>query len=136
MSYVDETTRGMFVAHCDDVACGNATVTVVAKLSGRTFDPTNQDEQTSLAIGIDGLPLLLFPDDVTDPPSVAHCRDIACAASDSIVTVDTGVFMLVGSLAISSDGLPVIACLWKPKRTAGAYELILAHCQNITCAAP
>ena len=136
VSYVDETTRTLKVAHCDDVACGSATVRDVKQLSGRAVDPANRDEQTSMAIGIDGLPLVLFPDDPLDTLSVAHCADVACFATDSMVTIDTGIAAPVGSLAITSDGLPAIAYLWNSTTTAGDSEVILAHCETITCAAP
>jgi hypothetical protein len=136
ISYYDNTTEALKVAHCHDVACaGQKTITMVD-------NDGNLGGFSSIAIGSDGLPIISYHDATVDFENgfdrqalkVAHCNDVACAGQDETLTfvVDTnhpvGYFT---SIAIGSDGLPIISHL---DITDGA--LLVTHCNDTLCATP
>lgn len=110
---------GLDVAHCNNLACSSAIVTSV--------DSGDVGEFPSIAIGTDGLPVIVYVSFTVSPASlkVAHCTNIACTTS-TVATVDTVTVDSLVSLAIGSDGMPVISY-----SDAGALKV--AHCSNATC---
>jgi hypothetical protein len=96
-------------------------------------DPVNGvGNDTSLAIGSDGLPIISHLDSTAGTLRVTHCGNIACTAGNVSTTVDDPA-NLVGfdtSIAIGSDGLPIISHL---DGTAGTLRV--THCGNVTCTA-
>jgi hypothetical protein len=82
----------------------------------------------SIAIGVDGMPIIAYRDETNTALKVAWCANSACTAS-VITTVDPG--DNVGeftSIAIGTDGLPVISYY---DRTNG--NLKVAKCANASC---
>ncbi len=99
------------VAHCSDLACSSATVTTLA--SG-----TPAGEFPSIAIGADGLPVIVY-----GSMYVAHCNDVACTGA-SYASL-TGV-AFEASITIGADGLPVISY-------GIARTLRVHHCNDAAC---
>ena len=78
ISYTDFTAGALKVAKCNDAVCsgGNETITTVD-------DPVNDvGYSTSIAIGIDGLPVISYYDDTAYALKVAKCNDAACSGGN------------------------------------------------------
>ena len=126
ISYFELTGANLKVAHCENAACSAATITAVdasANLVG---------QYNSIAIGVDGLPVISYWDITAGTLKVAHCGNVACSAGNTITTVDdpgndVGSYT---SIVIGADGLPVIS-YWD--RTI--FALKVAHCGNAACSA-
>ncbi len=102
-------------------------------LSTTVDDPANLvGFETSIAIGIDGLPVISHRDLTLFALRVTHCGNVTCTAGNVSTTVDDPVNS-VGvdtSIAIGTDGLPIIS-----HRDATASALRVTHCSNVTCTA-
>ncbi len=117
--------RGVGVIHCGNIECS----------SGNTYSAVDAPIGSwalfaSIAIGIDGLPVLVYGDTAASM-KVAHCNDLACNLSVNISTVE----VLSGtsydtSLAIGSDGFPIISYSISG---SGAFKVL--HCGNAYCSA-
>lgn len=103
-----------------------AVALALAKGAGiNTVDP-NGGQTSSLAIGIDGFPLIAYIAG-QGALTVAHCTDVACAGVEI-----TGVDFTQNnfpSVAIGSDDFPLIAY-------NNFSDLNAAHCPNIGCTNP
>jgi hypothetical protein len=123
--YVDQSTHNLRAAHCTNVACtGFATTTVDA--GGNVGD-----SQTSVTVGIDGLPLISYYDGTNGNLEVAHCGNAACSSGNSINAVDSvGDVGSSSSIAIGADGLGLIAY-----HDSTNSHLKVAHCSNLACSA-
>src|SRR5262249_45131892 len=103
VSYLDGTNGNLKVAHCTNLACSTSqTHTVVS--SG-----TVADDQTSVTVGTDGLPLISYVDNGN--LRVAHCADVGCTSVTSNPVYATTV--AYPSIAVGADGLPLISYLDK-----------------------
>jgi len=86
---------------------------------------------TSMAIGVDGNPVISYHDDSAhNALKVAHCDDPICAGGEtmSIVEQAAGIGSYT-SLAIGTDGKPVISYY-----DASHGDLKVAHCNDAACA--
>ena len=122
ISYYDFTNRDLKVAHCNDPVCagGDETVSTVDAVG-------NVGDYTSLAIGADGNPVIAYHDATNDDLKVARCNDPACAGGDeTISTVDAAATGQYPSLAIGTDGNPVISYY--------NGNLRVARCNDPACA--
>lgn len=107
IAYQDATANTVKVAKCANPACtGASTITVVD-------DPANSvGEYLDLAIGSDGFPVLTYRDDTVGALKTAKCNNAACTGASLITVLDdpsgtNGGWY--GSIAIGTDGLPVIS---------------------------
>jgi predicted regulator of Ras-like GTPase activity (Roadblock/LC7/MglB family) len=94
-------------------------------------DPANSvGEDTSIAIGADGLPVISYRDSTALALKVAKCANAACTGVATITTVDDPVNSVGAqtSIAIGTDGLPVVSYF---DNTAGALKV--AKCANAAC---
>ena len=90
---------------------------------------------SSIAIGVDGLPIIAYADDYTggeghEDLRVAHCNDSACTHAEVTSLTPTGRKARQNAIAIGADGMPVIVF--------GALDgddknLYLLHCDDIAC---
>lgn len=113
--------KGLFpkVAHCEDAACTQATIT--------NLEPNGEaDEGTSVTIGGDGLGLVSYA--VFGRLKVAHCSNAACTAWTTAPVETAGVAGKWSSIATGSDGFGLISYL---DSTNGALKV--AHCSNVDC---
>ena len=108
VSYYDVTNTALKVAKCADHACAAASIQVVD--SGGTEDV---GQHTSIAVGVDGLPVVAYYDFSNGNLKVAHCANATCMAGTSTITIVDGLGAAdVGeynSIAIGTDGRPVIS---------------------------
>ncbi len=110
--------QGIWVTHCNDLTCSQATHTGVTI----GIDP-------AIAIGADGLPVISYH--LVNSLTVKHCNDVACTGSTTETVDDPGNNVgLNSSIAIGADGLPVISYLDHTAKT-----LVVAHCDDVACAA-
>lgn len=121
-SWLDGKLR---VAHCNDAACsgGDETQTTIPE-SG-----TNMGRHTSIAIGIDGKPVISHHDATNGNLRVTLCANLACTASNTHHADGEGWAANDGTSAvIGSNGRAVIAY-----RESDAGDLKLARCLNGFC---
>jgi len=87
----------------------------------------------SIAIGVDGLPIVSYYDSTAQALKATHCDDLACARFPDAITLLDNPANNVGlytSIAIGFDGLPIIAY-----QDATAGILKVAHCSDVRCTA-
>jgi hypothetical protein len=121
--YIDFATYSLRVAHCGNASCsaGN-TVTVVA-------GPNSAAWNVSLAIGADGYPVLSYARVPNNDLNVAHCGNAYCSAGNTVVTLDTsGVVGTDSSIAVGTDGLPIVAYVYY-----NYGDLRVVHCGTADC---
>jgi hypothetical protein len=127
ISYLDLTAGALKVAKCGDPACtaGNTVTTV--------DDPVGfAGLSTSIAIGLDGLPVVSYRDAGAGSLKVVKCGNAACTGGNTITTVDDDDHELAvyGALAVGAGGRPVIAYT---DTSVGAVKV--AVCGNAACSA-
>jgi len=126
ISYYDNSSANLKVAHCNDTACTGATLTT---LDTGGFE--NVGSNTSITIGADGLGLIAY-NSFTAPAQgvrVAHCNDTACTSAtlsqvsysdhgtNTSITIGPDHLGLIGYYALTGDG----------------SDLKVAHCKNAAC---
>jgi len=123
ISYNDDPSginTNLRVAHCNDLACSSATLSIVDSTPG-------VGGYSSIIIGSDGLGLISYWDYTNGDLKVAHCDDVACTSA-AITTLDSnGMVGAYTSITIGSDGLGLIS-YWDL-----AGNLKVAHCDNVNC---
>ncbi|NQW18162.1 MAG: collagen-like protein [Chloroflexi bacterium] len=123
VSYRDFLDSFLKVMHCGDASCS----------ASNTFQWIQNDDAdgfySSLAIGVDGFPVISFQGTGGTELVVVHCSSVNCQVRDVIVKVDTaGVPGFDSSIAIGGDGMPVIAY-----REGSGGGLRFLRCGNIQC---
>ena len=125
ISYSDDTNSHLTVLRCADATCTSTG-------SPATVDSsTLWTRDTSIAIGVDGLPIFSYQDLAGDDLKVAKCGNAACSSGNTVTTVDAGGIVGVqNSITIGSDGLPIVAY-----RDTTNNALKMAKCGNAACSA-
>jgi hypothetical protein len=128
ISYQDGTiTKALRVAKCVNAACtGTGTITSTVD------DSVNEvATDTSIAIGVDGFPVISYLDVTAFALKVAKCMNPACTGTSVVTTVDDPANQVgfTSSIAIGADGFPVISYY---DGTAGALKV--AKCNKASCA--
>ena len=124
ISYYDLTNGDLEVVKCGNISCssGNTITTVEA---------TNDSGRgTSIAIGADGLPIISFGYFTDFNLKVVKCGNAACSSGNTISVVDgvSGSVGLENSIAIGTDGLPIISYY-----AVTGDDLKVAKCNNASC---
>jgi len=94
-------------------------------------DPANSvGQDTSIAIGTDGRPVISYRDNTAGALKVAKCTNAACTGAAAITTVDDPANNVGfdAAIAIGADGLPVISY-----RDNTAAALKVAKCGTRSC---
>jgi LPXTG-site transpeptidase (sortase) family protein len=127
ISYHDETNTALKVAVCGNATCtANNTLTTV-----EDYPLSNVGLDTSLELNSSGFPVISYQDrNITADLKVAVCGDATCTANNTITTVDTGGASFDTSLALNSNGFPVISYYDTTNR-----DLKVAVCGDATCTA-
>jgi hypothetical protein len=71
ISYYDATNGDLKVAHCADLACTAAALTMVDSAG-------SVGQYSSVTIGADGLALISYYDETNGDLKVAHCSNLLC----------------------------------------------------------
>ena len=87
----------------------------------------NVGEYTSIAIGVDGNPIISYQDETNGFLKVAACSDTTCSGTATITTVDQ-VIVWHTSITIGADGNPIISYF-----AANSKDLKVAACTVPTC---
>ena len=107
VAYHDSTNNRVKVAKCNEPACQNPAATVTAVTANATGG-----HYLSMAIGIDGLPVIAFWNGGFNVLNVVKCANPSCTgnpAPNPVAAVPPVLFGEISSIAIGDDGLPVIA---------------------------
>jgi len=75
ISYVDFSAHGIRVVHCNDAACSGNDETV----SMVDYGAHEVGDETSIAIGSDGVPVISYHDITAGALKVVHCGTVTCA---------------------------------------------------------
>jgi hypothetical protein len=105
ISHMDSAAQGLRITRCGNAACSQGNVSTLAD------DPANSvGSRSSIAIGVDGLPVVAHHDATAVALRVSKCADAACAAATESTTLDDPLVMdgYEPSIAIGADGFPVI----------------------------
>ena len=126
ISYFAKTARVLKVAKCGNPDCTarNVLTTVDGHANG-------VGAFTSIAVGVDGLPVISYHDFTASALKVAKCGNPACTADNVLSTVDEHPANAVGyytSVAVPPDGRPVISYA-----DVTARVLKVARCGNAAC---
>jgi len=116
------------ILHCTDFQCATADPVVTLFTPPQLSTAT----ETSIAIGSDGLPVIVAQLKKTPSESnliFVHCTSVNCSTFDTPILIDdVGDTGINPSIAISSDGLPVISY----QRT-DFNNLKFIHCSAVDC---
>jgi hypothetical protein len=124
ISYYDATHGNLKVLVCSTADCSSIG-------SNNVVDFTDDvGDFTSIAIGVDGNPVISYYDETNADLKVAACSTTTCAGTTSITTVDAvddvGAY---SSLTIGTTGVPIIAYVDRTNMVAK-----VAVCASSTCA--
>jgi len=125
VAYRNDTDSSVKVAHCDQADCSSVTTTTISTSSEVGL------RGVSMAIGIDGLPILAYFDPTDRELDVVHCSTVNCSSftTESTSTPSTsGTDGNNASIAIGADGLPIIS-----RFNDGTNRLEIWHCSTATC---
>jgi hypothetical protein len=123
ISYAKERNGPLRVVVCNDVACSGGNESIWYFGWDGAF--------TSVAIGSDGFPVVSYADesDFDYRLRVFKCADAACVGGTDAIVDDAGNVGMYSSIAIGTDGLPVISY-----KDEDANSLKLAKCNDPACA--
>ena len=100
----------------------------VARITTLDNPANDVGNDASLAIGLDGLPVISYFDEVAESLKVAKCANSACtAATVTAVSASIFPFAVRTSIAVGQDGLPMISYV------DGAGGLNVARCETSAC---
>jgi hypothetical protein len=110
------------IARCTTAACTAVTATnldVTASTVGGF---------TSIAVGLDGIPLVSYQDGTSLDLKIARCTTPACTAVATTAVDTTGFVGSFTSIALGADGLPVVSY-----NDATNNDLKVLACGNLAC---
>jgi hypothetical protein len=125
IAYYDLTVGNLDlkVTKCGNAACSSGNITTTVDSTG------DVGQYASIAIGTDGFPVISYFDETGDDLEFVKCGNAACSSGNTLTTVDsTGHVGTYNSLAIGTDGLPVISYYDDTNK-----DLKVAKCGNVTC---
>jgi hypothetical protein len=127
VAYVNTSLHSLEFATCEVPACTSVTV------AGVDDDPVNsRGTGADVALGADGMPVIVYLDTTADVLRVAKCAVEDCSAGTVLSVLDPQVPTSVGAdpaIAIGTDGNPVISYFDEDD-----LALKLAHCNDPACA--
>lgn len=122
-NYINDSTNGNPSAIGPD----SLAVTLYSQNNRITSVDTGGDvgKNTSIKIGSDGLPVIAYQDASNFTLKVIKCGNASCSTGNTTTTVSTGVISNGISMAIPSDGFPVISFY--------VANLTVVKCGNASC---
>jgi hypothetical protein len=136
VAMVASITNQLVVARCHDSGCVAGTTTAVAVEPNQAHEIDVVEGPPSIAIGLDGNPIIAYYDSASLHAKVAQCSDLACSGSITLSTIDESSTDDDGknpSITIRADGTPVIAYAKTLAGVTGARPVV-ATCTNNDCA--
>jgi hypothetical protein len=129
ISYHDGTSLDLKVAACNNPTCTGTTENDRSTKS--TIDSAGQvGYYTSIAIGINGNPVISYHDGTSLDLKVAACNNPTCTTSTNTTIDSAGDVGYYTSIAIGINGNPIISYL-----DLDNFDLEVAACNNPTCTA-
>ena len=123
VSYFDNTNTNLKLVHCTSIDCSTQDVPVVLDSKGTV------GRDSSIAIGIDGNPVISYSDDTFGNLKIIHCTNTNCAHHDRPIILDSDDAVgITTSIAIGIDGYPIISYF-----DALTSNLKIVHCTTISC---
>ncbi len=123
IAFADGTNLDLRVCKCGNASCSSGNTCTTIESTGVGITP-------SIAIGTDGLPIIAHHN--TGPNydlRVCKCGNASCSSGNTCTTVDsTNAVGLYTSIAIGTDGLPIIA-----HHDGTNYDLRVCKCGNASC---
>ncbi len=124
VSYYDFSNNDLKILHCGNVDC----------TSDNTLTPVDSVEIvgsfTSIAIGVDGLPIISYHGINNTELKILHCGNTACTGGNNITAVDSvGIIGQYTSITIGADGLPLVSYY----DNGANDDLKVLHCGDTTC---
>ena len=127
ISYHDITNGDLKVAACKNPTCSGATGN--DRSTNTTIDNNNNvGGHTSIAIGINGNPIISYSDNASFDLKVAACIDPTCTTATKSTIDSTGTVGQYTSIAIGINGNPIISYF-----ESTGYALKVASCDDPTC---
>jgi len=137
--YVDSSpgtdTLALLGCNADQVPRWDGNIWVcsnVSSLSYGSFALTTGEEKqdTSIAIGTDGFPVISHSFNFAGELKLIHCTDVSCITADDPVSLDSthDLAARAPSIAIGTDGFPVIGY-----EDNDLQNLKVVHCTNVSC---
>jgi hypothetical protein len=122
ISYVEiDTSSRLKIAHCSDVTCTSL------DFKGY-FNAIGMGITSSIAIGLDGIPMISHFDQDNNTLNIVRCKNIDCSEGNYNITLDVGNAGSNTSLTIGVDGLPIISYY-----DLGNGALKTLHCGSPRC---
>ena len=120
----DGSSSDLRITKCGNTSCSSGNTMSVVDSAGTI------GSWTSLAIGTDGRPVIAYQDTAGGGLRIAKCGNAACSSGNTTTTVLAGGALgIFASLAIGTDGLPVIS--WQNDDVDG--NLRVTKCGNTSC---
>lgn len=85
-------------------------------------------QRNAIAIGADGLPVVVYNDATNTELKVLHCGNPSCTSGNTTTPLTEAQFVIGTSVAIGTDGLPLISY-----RDSTSFNLSAAHCGDEGC---
>lgn len=127
IAYVNTSLHSLEFATCEVPSCTNVSVAAVDD------DPVNSlGTGADVALGADGMPVIVYLDTTADAVLVAKCAVEDCSAGTVLNVLDAQVPTTLGAdpaIAIGVDGNPVISYFDEDD-----LALKVAHCSDPACA--
>lgn len=114
---------------CSDELCTDGTTTVLTEVDG-----DYSEEYGSLALDADDVPVLTYVDAEDGDQSlyVARCQNVSCSDVKKNTVVSKKI-MAKSSVAVKSNGMPVIAYALQTGKKEPSYSLRLLVCKTESC---
>ncbi len=113
---------GLELIHCTSIDC--STFENPIQLDSNTIFQLGT--RLAIAIGTDGFLTIAYSDEANTDLKFIHCTSVNCSSRDSIITLDGSNIGIEVSLAIGTDGLPVLSY-------KGGSNLVFIHCTTKNC---
>jgi hypothetical protein len=120
VAYPDSTNSDLRILHCGNPACSAGNNVSVIDANQVII------EQSAMAIGTDGYPVVVYADQLNGDVLLLHCGDVFCIAPNSTVTIEDSVANGTDfDIAIGTDGFPIV--MYNQGGT------VIAHCLDAYC---
>ena len=123
VSYFDNTNANLKLVHCTSVNCSTQDNPMILD----SVDTVGRD--SSIAIGVDGYPVISYIDDTFGNLKLIHCINTNCSHRDMPIILDNDDAVgITTSIAIGVDGYPIVSYF-----DAVTSNLKIVHCTTTSC---